>query len=164
MRILESIHSVLMVKLQEGAESNISDFSRPDGDECLTSSQDGGSSMGRVPIYLLSTRAGGLVSIFRQLTQLSSLIATGTHNKISKRWSRTPLGQLKTVLVLRLVTCGEDGDDRHYYPSAEEHILRAASHKLEAEESYWPMVSSIWERLAARPAKAVRLCRRRTDN
>ena len=90
--------------------------------------------MGRVPIYLLSTRAGGVGINLQAADTVIFFDSDWNPQQDLQAMSRAHrLGQLKTVLVLRLVTCGEDGDDRHYYPSAEERILRAASHKLEAE-------------------------------
>ena len=119
---------------REMRESNIEEFTRPDSDEYVSGSQDGGSSRGRVPVYLLSTRAGGVGINLQAADTVIFFDSDWNPQQDLQAMSRAHrLGQLKTVLVLRLVTCGEDGDDGHYYPSAEERILRAASHKLEAE-------------------------------
>ena len=89
---------------REARESNISDFSRPDGDECLTSSQDGGSSMGRVPIYLLSTRAGGVGINLQAADTVIFFDSDWNPQQDLQAMSRAPLGSAKDSVILRLVT------------------------------------------------------------
>jgi len=85
----------------------------------------------RVPVYLLSTRAGG-VGINLQAADTVIFFDSDWNPQVDMQaMSRAHrLGQTETVLVLRLVTCG--------YPagvlSAEQRILRTAAHKLVAEQ------------------------------
>ena len=103
---------------REEREANIAAFTDPlDPDQ--------------VPVYLLSTRAGG-VGINLQAADTVIFFDSDWNPQVDMQaMSRAHrLGQTETVLVLRLVTCG--------YPSgvlsAEQRILRTAAHKLVAEQ------------------------------
>ena len=65
---------------RETRESDIADFMGPDPDGYIAGAADGGSSIGRVPVYLLSTRAGGVGINLQSMTPYS-LILTGTRSK-----------------------------------------------------------------------------------
>ncbi len=119
---------------REIRESDISDFMKPDPEEYTPGAADGGSSMGRVPVYLLSTRAGGVGINLQAADTVIFFDSDWNPQQDLQAMSRAHrLGQREVVLVLRLVTCGEASDDGYYYPSAEQRILKAAAHKLAAE-------------------------------
>ena len=81
-------------------------------------------------VYLLSTRAGGVGINLQAADTVIFFDSDWNPQADLQAMSRAHrLGQTKTVLVLRLVTPG----DNKGIPSAEQRILRAAAHKLAAE-------------------------------
>lgn len=98
-----------------------------------------------VPIFLLSTRAGGVGINLQAADTVIFYDSDWNPQADIQAMSRAHrLGQTKTVLVLRLVTPGyTDSSNSNnssgssgsgaVIPSAEQRILRAASHKLAAE-------------------------------
>ena len=103
---------------REEREANIAAFSDP-------------LDTADVPIYLLSTRAGG-VGINLQAADTVIFYDSDWNPQVDMQaMSRVHrLGQKEVVLVLRLVTCGHQAG----VLSAEQRILRTAAHKLVAEQ------------------------------
>lgn len=85
---------------------------------------------GFLPIFLLSTRAGGVGINLQSADTVIFFDSDWNPQQDLQAMSRAHrLGQQKTVLVLRLVSIGADDDT----PSVEERILRRAAQKLAAE-------------------------------
>jgi ATP-dependent DNA helicase len=120
---------------REDRESNISAFSSTlkstKNNSSHNSSDTSTTTDDPVPsVYLLSTRAGGVGINLQAADTVIFFDSDWNPQADLQAMSRAHrLGQTKTVLVLRLVTPGEDKG----VPSAEQRILKAAAHKLAAE-------------------------------
>lgn len=89
------------------------------------------------PVFLLSTRAGGVGINLQNADTVILYDSDWNPQQDLQAMSRAHrLGQTKSVLVLRLVSIGihDDKNETIKFPSIEERILRIAKHKLETEK------------------------------
>jgi hypothetical protein len=114
-----------------GARTPPPDISTPSSTPQQALPKSGIWSPHRVPIYLLSTRAGGVGINLQAADTVIFFDSDWNPQSDLQALSRAHrLGQTEKVLVLRLISGGEEEG----VPSAEQRILKAASHKLAAEK------------------------------